>query len=113
MSLANKLGKKGQTLSMNEKVIVTVIEEKYNKLLGRIEVILLMDHIVTGTPSRAEVRDFIAKLYNVDPSLVVVKEILSQFGRGSSRAHVHIYESMERLKLLEPKHILRRHGIQV
>ncbi len=111
--MAQKLGKAGQTLNLAEGMVATIIEEKYNKLLGRLEVFVLIDHMTTGTPSRTLIRDFIAKLYSVDPQLVIIKEILSEFGRGRSRAHVHVYENFERLRLLEPKHILRRHGIQV
>ena len=111
--LEQKLGKVGYTSNLADGMIATVIEEKLNKLLGRLEVFVLIDHLTTGTPSRAIIRDFIARLYGVDPQLVIVKEILSEFGRGRSKAHVHIYESFERLRILEPKHILRRHGIQV
>ena len=113
VSLEQKLGKVGHTSSLAEGVTATVVDEKLNKLLGRLEVIVLIDHLTTGTPSRATIRDFIARLYGVDPQLVIVKEILSEFGRGMSKAHIHIYESFERLRLLEPKHILRRHGVQI
>ena len=113
MSLEQKLGKIGRTSNLAEGVIATIIDEKLNKLLGRLEVMVLIDHLTTGTPSRSTIRDFIARLYGVDPQLVIVREILSEFGRGRSKAHIHIYESFERLRLLEPKHILRRHGVQV
>jgi len=111
--LEQKLGKVGYTSNIAEGVTATVVDEKLNKLLGRLEVIILIDHMTTGTPSRATIRDFVARLYDIDPQLVIVKEILSEFGRGRSKAHIHIYESFERLRLLEPKYILRRHGIQV
>ncbi len=96
-----------------EGVTAAIVEEKYNKLLGRKEVFLVIDHITSGTPSRQTIREFIAKIYGVDINLVVVKEIKSEYGRGRSKAHIHIYDNFERLKLLEPKHILRRNGIQV
>ncbi len=108
-----KLGHKGKTYKLNDQVTATIIDESYNKLLQRAEVMVLFEHITSGTPSRNEVREFIAKLYGVDPQLVIVKQILGEYGRGASKAHIHIYESIDRLKLLEPKHILRRHGIQM
>ncbi len=111
--LETKLGNKGKTFKLTDEIVATIVDEKYNKLLGRLDIRIHFDHITTGTPSRAMVREFVAKVYGVDPNLVVVKEILGEYGRGASNAHVHVYESVERMKLLEPKYILKRNGIEV
>jgi len=113
MSLQIKLGNQGKTIKVSEELTVTVTREWYNKLLDRVEVELYMDHITRGTPSRNEVREIVSKLYGVDPKLVVVKNIFSEYGRGSSKAHIHIYRSIERMKILEPKYLLKRNGIEV
>ncbi len=112
MAFELKLGNQGKSFSMGEGVTVTIVKEWYNKLIDRLELDLHFDHITTGTPSRTQVRDFVAKLYGVDPKLVVVKKILGEYGRGASRAHVHVYRSFDRLKLIEPEHILKRMGIE-
>jgi len=112
VSLELKLGNEGKTFTLAEGIQVTIVKEWYNKLLDRVELDLYMDHITTGTPSRAQVRDFIAKLYGVDPKLVVVKKILGVYGRGASKAHVHVYRDFNKLKLIEPKYLLKRLGIE-
>ncbi|NPA96549.1 MAG: 30S ribosomal protein S24e [Crenarchaeota archaeon] len=112
VALELKLGNEGKTFSLAEGVQVTVVREWYNKLLDRIELDLYMDHITTGTPSRAQVRDFVAKLYGVSPELVVVKRILGEYGRGASKAHVHVYRDAAKMKLVEPRYLLKRLGIE-
>ena len=88
-----------------------VVRERYNKLIGRRELDVVIEHMFKGTPKRLELRDAIARAFAADPSLVIVKKIVSEYGWGRSRARVFIYDSMERLKVIEPAHILRKHGL--
>jgi ribosomal protein S24E len=37
---------------------------------------------------------------------------MSEYGRGGSKAHVNIYLNKDAIKLLEPKYILKRLGIE-
>jgi len=113
MSIQIRLGNEGKTVKVSEELTATVTREWYNKLLDRVEVELYLDHITRGTPSRNEIKDIVSKLYGVDPKLVIVKNIFSEYGRGSSKAHIHIYRSLDRMRILEPKHILRRNGVEV
>ncbi|RLG87469.1 MAG: 30S ribosomal protein S24e [Thermoprotei archaeon] len=88
-----------------------IVRERYNKLIGRRELEVMVDHMFKGTPRRLELREAIARLFGVDPSLVIVKKIVSEYGWGKSRAKVFIYDSMDRLKIIEPEHMLRKHGL--
>jgi len=112
MTLELKLGNQGKSFNLEEGVVGTIVREWYNKLIDRLELDIHFDHLTRGTPSRSQVRDFVAKLYGVDPKLVVVKKIIGEYGRGASRAHVHVYRSFDRLKLIEPKYLLKRLGIE-
>lgn len=112
MNLQQKLNQKNRVIKVAENISVTVLDERYNKLLRRAEVIVYIDHIDTGTPSRKDLRTYIASIYGVDENSVVVKNIESEYGRGSSRAVVYIYEDAEYLKLIEPLYILKRNGLQ-
>jgi len=111
MSVRSSEEEKSRRFIVAEGVEGYVIKERYNKLIGRRELEVLIDHMFKGTPKRSEVREAIAKLYGVNIDLVIVKRILSEYGWGKSRAKVYIYDNIERLKAFEPKHILRRHGL--
>ncbi|MCS7111891.1 MAG: 30S ribosomal protein S24e [Ignisphaera sp.] len=112
MSLQQKLDHKNKVVRVTDNISITVLDEKYNKLLRRAEVSVYIDHINTGTPSRKELRTFIASIYRVDENNVIVKSIESEYGRGSSRALIYIYENSEYLRLLEPLYTLKRNGFQ-
>lgn len=87
-----------------------IVLESYNKLIRRKELLLRVYHTGTGTPSRSLVRGEVAKLYGVDPSLVYVKKIKSEYGAGVTEIHVHIYDSKERSAIFEPEYLVKRHG---
>jgi small subunit ribosomal protein S24e len=85
-----------------------VISEKDNPLIKRKELIVRIGHIGKSTPSRGLIRHEIARIYNVEPELVYVRGIKTEYGMGVTEAEVHIYSSVERAKLFEPKHVLKR-----
>ncbi|RLG77464.1 MAG: 30S ribosomal protein S24e [Thermoprotei archaeon] len=112
MSVRSNEEERGKRFVIGENVEGYVVRERYNKLVGRRELEVVIDHMFKGTPKRSEMREALAKLYGVSTDLVIVKRILSEYGWGKSRARVHIYDNIERLKAFEPKHILRRHGLE-
>lgn len=60
---------------------------------------------------KTEVRDRLAKMYNVkDAQNVVVFGFQTQYGGGRSSGFGLIYESLEAQKKFEPKHRLKRIG---
>jgi len=90
-----------------------VVSERFNSLIKRIEVEAVVTHQGMSTPSRRDLIEVLSRLYSRSPELVVVRKIESEYGMGMSRVYAHIYESLDRLKLYEPKHILKRHGVGV
>jgi small subunit ribosomal protein S24e len=112
MSLQQKLNQKGKMVKISDDISITILDEKYNKLLKRAELSIYIDHIKVGTPSRKDLRKFIASIYKVDEDNIIVKNIESEYGKGSSKALIYIYEDLKYAKLLEPQYIFKRHGIQ-
>lgn len=81
---------------------------KENKLLGRREVVALIVHEGAPTPTRQQVKEAVASQLGVSPELVLVKNIETEFGRGVSRAEVHVYDSEAQAKIIEPLYIIAR-----
>jgi len=65
-----------------------------------------------ATPSRAEVKKIVALKFNVDPDLVVVDNMKSEFGKGETKAYIKVYESADAAKLVERAHILKRNMME-
>ncbi|MHA2243448.1 MAG: 30S ribosomal protein S24e [Candidatus Hodarchaeales archaeon] len=89
----------------------TIIEEKYNLLIGRKEVDVLLTHLGEITPTREAVRSKIAALVNMDLDHVVIQSIHGHFGEPRSRVTVHCYDNAEDVKVFEPKYRLKRNKI--
>jgi len=85
-----------------------IVEERYNPLIRRREIVISVFHGGEGTPSRGFLKKAVAALYNVDPSLVYIRSVKTEYGMGVSTARVHIYESAERARLFEPEHVIKR-----
>jgi len=87
---------------------VEILEEKENPLLERKEVQFRISHPNAATPRRAEVLELLSKKLGVKPELVVIRRISTLHGRSYSSGLAHIYQRMERLLSVEPKHLLER-----
>lgn len=111
MILEQKLGYKGKTIKVDDKISITVVNENVNRILKRLEIDIYIDHIFSGTPSRAMLRSIIAKIYNVSEDVVVIKNIVSEYGAGASEAHIHIYASSDCVDNIEHKYILKRNNL--
>ena len=95
-------------IEIDRDVKMYVIEEKYNPLIKRIEVMGLIYHIGKGTPARKTIREKVANAYNKPIDVVYIRKLESEFGIGRTRALIHIYDSVERALAFEPKHIIQR-----
>ncbi|UCG03584.1 MAG: 30S ribosomal protein S24e [Candidatus Heimdallarchaeota archaeon] len=89
----------------------TIIQEKYNPLIGRKEVDVLLTHLGEITPSRESVRAKIAALLNLDLENVVIQSIQGHFGEPRSRVIVHCYDNADDVMIFEPKYRLKRNKI--
>ena len=90
---------------------IEIVERKENKLLNREEVYAIVKHPNSATPSRAEIRSKISAILGKDEKLVVIKKILSSYGKQISRVWVNIYNDEDSLRKLEPKYILKRNQL--
>ncbi len=97
-----------KNIKIGEEYSGEVVKEVYNPLVKRLEIVVKVSHIGKGTPSRGLVRKAIADTYDVDINRVYVRKIESEYGWGVTSIVVHIYDTPERAKLFEPKHIIAR-----
>lgn len=88
--------------------MVNVLREKYNKVIGRIELFGEVIHLGKATPHRGSLREVFARLYGKSPELVVVKYIKSEYGSHRSVFRVNVYEDLQRLKFFEPEYLIKR-----
>lgn len=103
-------GLASRRISLEDGVYAEVVGERYNPLIKRRELDLLIHHELKPTPMRITVRMQVAEALGVDVKLVYVRSIKTEYGIGRSRARVHVYESLERALAFEPKHIVERNG---
>ncbi len=89
----------------------TILEEKYNPLIGRKEVDVLLTHLGEKTPTREAVRSKVAALLNMDLEKVVIQSISGYFGEPRSRITVHCYDNSEDVAVYEPTFRLKRNKI--
>ncbi|MCS7128746.1 MAG: hypothetical protein N3E36_06350 [Sulfolobales archaeon] len=88
-----------------------VVEERYNPLIKRREVVVRVFHSGKGTPSRGLVRQALANAYGVSTSCIYVRRIISERGMNSTIIEAHIYESLEKAKVFEPEYIIKRNEV--
>ncbi len=86
---------------------IKIVEQKANQLLKRQEVLFKIEH-EGATPKRDDVKAKLAALLNSKPDLIVIMRMRSEFGKRETVGRANIYETMERLKQVEPEHLLQR-----
>lgn len=84
------------------------MDSRVNKLIGRREFIVKVSHWPAGTPQRKTLREQVAKLLGVDPDLVYVRKVKTEYGMCESLARVHVYDSVERALSIEPQYVVKR-----
>lgn len=85
-----------------------VVEDRYNRLIGRREVKVVLYHSGKGTPMRYSVREALAKTYGADLDRVYVRRIISERGLSRTIVEAHIYDSKDRALKFESKYIIER-----
>lgn len=93
---------------MENRLSVEILEARVNKLIGRREFIVKVSYWPKGTPSRQLLREQIAGMLGVDPELVYVRKVKTEYGMCESLARVHVYDSIERALSIEPDYIVKR-----
>lgn len=87
-----------------------VVKDFENKLIGRHEVVLRRDGEEGNTPSRAKIKQEVAKQFKVEENLVVVKRILTHFGAASVEIEANIYDDENVLKRVENEYMIKRNS---
>ncbi|MHA1310937.1 MAG: 30S ribosomal protein S24e [Candidatus Helarchaeota archaeon] len=88
------------------------MHEHNNILLNRRELNFILFHPAEPTPTRQSVRNKIASKYAVDIDLVYVYKLQPEFGRGSTKCEVYVYDSKEIADKLVPEYIKKRNQIK-
>ena len=97
-------------IELEDGVWAEVVEDKYNPLIKRREIKLLIHHELKSTPMRITLRMTLAEKFGVDITRLYVRSIRTGYGIGQSIAEIHIYDTVERALQFEPKHIIDRNG---
>ena len=93
---------------MEKRYDIKIVEEKYNPLIGRKEIKVMIAHSGMSTPQRYFLRSEIAKMYNRPIESVYVINIMTRYGQGLSYARVHIYDDPKRGEEIEDEYIKKR-----
>ncbi len=81
-----------------------------NTLLNRTEYVVSYEACGV-TLQKDKIRNDIVKKYDVKPELVVINKVTTFFKSDINEVDFYIYEDMETLTKLVPKHIKKRNGI--
>ena len=72
-----------------------VLKQEKSKLLPRLDVVAIENHVDKRTPSVNEVKDGLSKLLKADKELILIDHIYSDFGAGNSKIVAYVYDSKE------------------
>ncbi|MHC1567748.1 MAG: 30S ribosomal protein S24e [Candidatus Syntropharchaeia archaeon] len=86
---------------------IEIIEERANPLLNRQEIMFRATY-EGGTPSREEIRKMLVETLKKKPELIVVERMRNKFGKRETTGYAKVYESEERIREIERKHIIKR-----
>ena len=89
---------------------ITIDEEIKNDVLHRRELAIHIDHSKGGTPTRVSVRDQIAAQLTKKKDTVYVITLKTRAGTRTTKARIHVYDSEEYAKKLEPAYIHLRNN---
>ncbi|MEM3061136.1 MAG: hypothetical protein QW265_01855 [Candidatus Bathyarchaeia archaeon] len=85
-----------------------IVNESYNPLLQRKELLVEIIHPNEGTPERHSVRKSLALKLNAEINNLYIREMKSKTGMNSTLCRVEIYEDEKIAKAILPKHIVLR-----
>ncbi|HEV2519910.1 MAG TPA: 30S ribosomal protein S24e [Thermoplasmata archaeon] len=91
---------------------IKIVETRKNPLLHRTEYRFEVDHPTAASPTRANVRQELAKMVMVPKDRLVVERMNAQFGLARSDGFAVAYETKEALDVTVREHILVRNGLR-
>lgn len=93
----------------NHNLKIRILDQKYNPLLKRKEVVFEVDHSQEGqTTPRIEIRKNLANILKTKFDLVIVEKFETKTGTMIAIGEANAYETTEQAKLVERKHIITR-----
>ncbi len=95
-------------IDLGDGVTIEILEERDNKVIGRIEYKALVHHIGKGTPAIPELRVKFANAIKRDVKTVYIRSLKTEYGIGRSKAVIHVYYNEKLAREFEPKHIIER-----
>lgn len=95
-------------MTSTESFDIKIIRKRENKLIGRIEVDIELNHVGKGTPPRHIIRRRIAELLGRPIDVVYVRKLITEYGIGRTLGEVHIYHNSKRAKEIEPEYVIVR-----
>ena len=90
---------------------VDIVSKNENKDMARVEVNFKADHDGEATPSRDAVRVALAGSLGVPKERVIVDEMGSMYGMGSTNGYAKVYDDVETAKKYEKNFVLVRNGM--
>jgi ribosomal protein S24E len=91
---------------------IKIVEERKNPLLHRTEYRFEVAHPTAASPTRANVRQELAKIVMVPKDRLVIERMNAQFGVARSDGFAVAYETKEALDVTVREHILVRNGLK-
>ena len=91
---------------------IEISEKKQNPLLARWEVRFVVQHPNEKTPSRDQIREKLAGQLNAKKANVVVHNMNSVFGKGTTKGYARVYDAPEQLAKNEPHYLLKRNKLE-
>ncbi|MEM3506405.1 MAG: hypothetical protein QW589_07135 [Candidatus Bathyarchaeia archaeon] len=85
-----------------------IINEFYNPLLQRKELLIEIIHPNKSTPERYSIRKSLALKFNTEINNLYIRKMESKTGKNSTLCEVEIYENEKIAKAILPKHIIIR-----
>lgn len=83
---------------------LNISQKKQEKLLGRTEIHGKIEFAKAATSSNDAVKDAIAKSLSVEPKLVVIKHIYTNFGTNSAEIIAYVYDNEKKYDETEVMH---------
>lgn len=92
---------------------IKIESQKENALMGRKEITFSLRHDGETTPSRVQVRQLVAGEIGTKTENIVVDQMASEYGLGSTRGTARAYKSAEAARATERVHLLKRNQLHI
>ena len=87
---------------------VKIVSQKENPLLKRKEIQFQVEHRISSTPQRLDIRKAVADALRANVDLVFVKKFETRTGMHVAFGLANLYESIDQAKLIEPAYVVKR-----